>query len=239
MTAEAPAPTPPEMGLFARAWGVITAPGATMAHVVAHPRPVGILFICALVIGLSAAAPMFTPAGQQAVLDSQVEARNAMGRPMSDQEFATMQRIAPYFPYFTIGQTLIFLPVFSLIIAGLAWVAFNTIMGGTASFKQVLAIVTHSSVIGSLGAALGAPIQVLQSKVTAGGPFNLGALLPMLDQSSVFARFLGFTSVFQIWGFIVMGIGLAVLYRRKSVNIIIGLILAYSLIALGIMSAFS
>jgi hypothetical protein len=239
MTAEAATPTQPEMGLFARAWGVITAPGPTMARVVANPRPVGILFICALVIGLAAAAPMFTPAGQQAVLDSQVEARNAMGRPMSDQEYATMQRFAPYFAYFTIGQMFIFMPIFSLIIASLVWVVFNTILGGTASFKQVLAIITHSSVIGTLGAVLGAPIQVLQSKVTAGGPFNVGALLPMLDQSSVIARFLGITSVFQIWGFIVMGIGLAVLYRRKSAGIIIGLIAAYALIAMGIMAAFS
>jgi hypothetical protein len=182
---------------------------------------------------------MFSAAGQQAALDSQVQARDAMGRPMSDQEYATMQRITPYFAYITIGQMFIFLPIFSLIIAGLLWVVFNTILGGTASFKQVLAIVTHSSVIGTLGAVLGAPIQVLQNKVTAGGPFNLGALLPMLDQSSIPARFLGFTSVFQIWGFIVIGIGLAVLYRRKSATIIIGLILAYSLIAMGIMSAFS
>ena len=239
MTAEAATPAQPEMGLFARVWGVITAPGATMAQVVANPRPVGILFICALVFGLAAAAPMFTPAGQQAALDSQVETRNAMGQPMSDAEYATMQRIAPYFAYITIAQMFVFMPIFSLIIASLLWVVFNTILGGTASFKQVLAIITHSSVIGTLGAVVGAPIQVLQSKVTPGGPFNIGALLPMLDPSSILARFLGFTSGFQIWGFIVMGIGLAVLYRRNSTGIIIGLIAAYTLIAMGIMSAFS
>jgi hypothetical protein len=182
---------------------------------------------------------MFSQAGQQAVLDSQVEARNAVGRPITDQEYAMMQRFAPYFAYFTIGQMFIFMPVISLIIAALSWVIFNTILGGTASFKQVLAIVTHSNVIGTLGAVLGAPIMVLQSKVTPGGPFNLGALVPFLDQSSIVTRFLGFTSVFTIWGFVVTGIGLAVLYRRKSANIAIGLIVAYTLIALGLMSAFS
>jgi hypothetical protein len=239
MTATADAPTKPDMGLFARIWGVIAAPRATMEWVVANPRPVGILFICALVLGLAAAAPMFTEAGQQAVLDSQVEARNAMGRPMSDQEYATMQRFAPYFSYFTIGQMFIFLPIISLVITALCWVVFNTVLGGTAAFKQVLAIVTHSNVIGTLGAVLGAPIQILQNKVTPGGPFNLGALVPFLDESSVVARFLSFTSVFTIWGFVVTGIGLAVLYRRKSANIAIGLIVAYTLIALGLMSAFS
>jgi hypothetical protein len=210
-----------------------------MERVVASPRPFGILFICALVLGLAAASPMFSQAGQQAVLDSQVEARNAMGRPMSDQEYATMQRFAPYFSYFTIAQMLVFMPIISLIITALCWVVFNTILGGTASFKQVLAIVTHSSVIGTLGAVLGAPIQVLQTKMTPGGPFNLGALAPFLDQSSVVARFLSYTSVFTIWGFVVTGIGLAVLYRRKSANIAMGLIVAYALIALGLMSLFS
>lgn len=239
MTAEAPSSAKPEMGLFARAWGVVTAPRATLESVVASPRPIGILFICALVLGLAAAAPMFTEAGQQAVLDSQVEARNAVGRPMSDQEYATMQRFAPYFAYFTIGQMFIFMPIIALIISALCWVVFNTILGGTAAFKQVLAIVTHSNVIGTLGAVLGAPIMMMQNKVTPGGPFNLGALVPFLDQASLIARFLGFTSVFTIWGFAVTGIGLAVLYRRKSANIAIGLIAAYTLIALGLMSAFS
>jgi hypothetical protein len=239
MTATADAPTQPGLGLLARAWGVITAPRATMEWVVANPRPVGILFLCALVLGPAAASPMFSEAGQQAVLDSQVETRNAMGRPMSDQEYATMQRIAPYFAYFTIGQMFIFLPIVSLIIAALCWVVFNTILGGTASFRQALAIVTHSFVIGTLGAVLGAPIQILQNKVTPGGPFNLGALVPFLDASSLVARFLSVTSVFTIWGFIVTGIGLAVLYRRKSANIAMGLIVAYTLIALGLMSAFS
>jgi hypothetical protein len=60
----------------------------------------------------------------------------------------------------------------------------------------------------------------------------------MLDPASPLARSLGVTSVFTVWGLIVMGIGLAVLYRRKSVNIAIGLLVVYALIVFGLMSAF-
>ena len=238
MTASTPPPAPAEMGLFARAVGVLTAPRDTMERIVAVPRPVGILFLVALVVALAAATPMFTTAGQQAALDNIVQAREASGRPMSPDEMAGMERFVPYFGYFTILQIFVGLPIISLIIAALCWVAFNTIMGGTASFKQVLAVVTHSQVIGAVGAVIGAPIQMMQSKFTAGGPFNLGALAPMLDETSALARLLGATSVFTIWGLIVTGIGLAVLYRRKPGNVAIGLVVAYLLIAFALISAF-
>ena len=128
------------------------------------------------------------------------------------------------------------MPVMTLIFSGLYWVIFNTVLGGTAAFKQVLAIVTHSQVIPAIGTAIGVPIQMMQGKMTAGGPFNLGVLVPMLDENSPIATLLGATSVFAIWGTVVTAIGLAVLYRRKALSIAIGLIVAYLLIGYTIIS---
>ncbi len=228
----------PDLGLFARIAGVLTAPRATFERVVASPRPVLILLVVAIVVGLAGAVPQFSEAGQQAILDAQAAARESMGRPMSADEYAVMERLAPYFPYFTLGQILIFLPIFCLVIAALCWVAFNTVLGGAATFKQVLAIVTHSQVVGALGAVVAAPIQALQGTVTAGGPFNLGVLVPMLDESSTLARLLGITNVFTIWWLVVMAIGFGVLYRRKSTNVAIGLIVAYGAIAYTLIAVF-
>lgn len=238
MTASTPPPAPAEMGLFARALGMLTAPRATYESVIANPRPIGILFIAAVLIAIAAATPLFTVSGQQAWLDSVTQAQAASGREMSPEATAGLERFAPLVGYFALGQIFIGLPIFALILSGLSWVAFNTIMGGTASFKQVLAVVTHSNVPGAVGAILGLPIQLMQSTMSPGGPFNLGALAPMLDPASPLARSLGVTSVFTVWGLIVMGIGLAVLYRRKSVNIAIGLLVVYALIVFGLMSAF-
>ena len=43
----------------------------------------------------------------------------------------------------------------------------------------------------------------------------------MLEEGSFLARFLGFVNVFTIWGLIVLAMGLAVLYHRKTLNIAI------------------
>jgi hypothetical protein len=238
MTATIPPPAPAELGLFARVVGMITAPRATYESVIAKPRPVGILFIAAVAIAIAASAPMFTTTGQQAWLDAMVQGQADAGRPMSPEGAAGLERFVPYLGYVTLAQVFIALPIFALILAALCWVAFNTIMGGTASYKQVLAVVTHSNVPGALGALLGLPITLMQTTLSPGGPFNLGALAPTLDPASTLARFLSVTSVFTIWGLVVMGIGLAVLYRRSSTNVSIALIVVYTIIVFGIMSAF-
>ena len=45
---------PSDPGLVARAIGILTSPRATFEKVVANPRPVGILFLVAVVIALGA-----------------------------------------------------------------------------------------------------------------------------------------------------------------------------------------
>jgi hypothetical protein len=231
------APPPPETGLLGRALGMLTAPRATFEGVVAKPRVVGILFLVALVTALATGLPQFTAKGRQIAVDSQVEmTERFLGRSLTAEEYTAVESRSRYGGYFAIIGTFIALPVFSLIFAGLYWVAFNTIMGGTGSFKQVLAIVTHSSVPGAVGAVVGAPIMYIQGEMSQGGPFNLGALAPMLDERSTIAMVLSSTNVFMLWGLVVTAIGLAVLYRRKTMNIAIGLVVAYFLIAYTITS---
>jgi hypothetical protein len=227
------------MSLLSRAIGVITSPKATFERVMATPRPVGILLLVAVVISLAGALPQLSESGRQATLETQVEqGERWRGRPLTDEEYAQTEKMSQYSAIVAVVGTFIGLPIMSLIFGGLYWVVFNTILGGAASFKQVLTIITHSQVIAALGAAIGAPIMYMQGKVTAGGPFNLGALMPGLDENSALASFLGFTSIFTIWGLIVTAIGLAVLYKRSSRNIALGLIVAYTAIAYTVISLF-
>jgi hypothetical protein len=112
-------------------------------------------------------------------------------------------------------------------------VGFNAILGGTATFKQVLGIVTHSQVIMALGALVSAPIQYAQDVATPAGPFNLGVLAPMLDPDGFAASLLGMLSVFQLWSVIVSAIGLAALYHRRLRNVAIVLLAVHVLITAG------
>ena len=226
-----PAPLP---GLLARAVGVVVAPTAMFEKIVQTPRAAGILFFVAALMAVAVGGPQLTERGRQAALDMQVQQTEKLsGQAVSDQQYATMEKMSRYGAYFVAGSMLIFLPVMALIVAAVYFVIFNALLGGTATFRQVLAINTHSMVITALGTLLGAPIQYFKGVVTNAGPFNLGALVPMLPERSFLANFLGSISVFTVWGIIVTSIGLGVLYKRKSVNIAIGIFIVMGLIAGG------
>jgi hypothetical protein len=239
MTDASPTPVPAK-GLLDRIIGVITSPKATFEAVVAHPRPVGVLFVCALIIGLSTGLPQLTERGRQAAIDQSVEMMERMfNRPLTEQEMTGIERQASFGAYGQLIGSFFSLPIMSLLLAAVYFVIFNAILGGSALFKQVLAVVTHSWVIPALGAAISAPVMYLQGTMTMAGPFNLGVLVPMLDENSFLAKLLGFTNIFTIWVIITVAIGFAVLYRRKTQNIAIGLALAYLLIVGGGIAAWN
>ena len=228
---DAAATAAPAKGLLARIVGMFVSPRATYEAVVAHPRPVGVLFVSAVVIGLATGLPQFTERGQQAALDAQVQAIEQLTRqPVSDEMYQQMRGRAQFGAISQIVGALVSLPVMCLFFAVVYWVIFNAILGGTATFKQVLTVVTHSQVIGALGAAVSAPVMYMQGSLSMAGPFNLGMLVPMLDETNLIAKILGATSVFMLWSLVVLAIGFSVLYRRKTQNIAMALLLAYFLI---------
>ena len=68
---------------------------------------------------------------------------------------------------------------------------------------------------------------------------NVAALLPMLDDRSLVARFLGAVDLFQIWWLMVLAIGLGVAYRKRTRPIAIalfGIYVAIALVAAAVMS---
>ena len=221
----------PAKGLFARALGMFTAPKATFQSVVAHPKPAGILFLSIVLIAGTTVLPQFTATGKQLVLDTQVKAAEraaeARGQTLTEDQIARFDSFASFTPYITLAGILIFVPIVTMIFAGLYWLLFNVILGGTATFRQVLAVVAHPAIIGAAGTVIGTPIMYAQGKLSNVGPFNLGALAAGADPTSFFAHFMGAISIFQIWSLLVTAIGLAVLYRRKTGGIAATLMFIY------------
>ena len=95
-------------------------------------------------------------------------------------------------------------------------------MGGEASFKQVFAVMTHAGVISASRPVVRRAVQLLP-RIRRAAPTNLGALLPMLDETSFLGTLFGMIDLFIIWWLIVLAIGLAVLYRRRTQPIAITL----------------
>lgn len=220
------------MNVFSRFVGIITAPRATFASVVAHPKWLGMYLLTATIIAFGAALPMTTEAGKQAALDQQVSSMESLGFQVSDQMYEEMRKRMSLAAYQTGGSIFIFGIVVSLVVAGILWAIFNAAMGGEATYKQILAVLIHAGVISALGQLFTGPINYFRGAVTSAT--SLGALLPMLDDQSFIGKLAGMLDIFVVWWLLVIAIGLGVLYRRKTQPIAITLFGIYAVIIVAI-----
>lgn len=222
-------------GVFARAIGIITSPKATFEQVVRAPHAIGILALVALLIGASTSAFSFTEKGRQAQLEYQVQQMERFVT-VTDEMYARMeeqsQKQAAYAPFLAIVGTFVIFPVIILIVSGVLYAIFNAIMGGTAQFKQVMAVTSHAWVVPTLGAIFGGIMNFARGSVSS-SVANLGMLLPMLKEGSFVANLAGAVDLFQIWFVLTLAIGLGVLYKRKTSGIATGLFIVYAIIAIG------
>jgi Yip1-like protein len=226
MATSAPGPK----SLAARAIGVLTSPRDTFASVAAHPKWFGILAVTTVIVAIFTTLPMTTPAGRQAAIDQQVTQMQSFGMTVNDQMYEQLEKGAGRMPYMTGGSVIVVTPIFAVIIAGILFAIFNAAMGGEASFKQVFAVLVHAGVISALSTIFSGTVNYFRGAI--GSIANLGALLPMLPENSFAGRLLGMIDVFLIWYIVVLAIGLAVLYRRRTQPIAIALLSFYGVIAI-------
>jgi hypothetical protein len=224
----APAPK----NLVARFIGILFSPKETFQAVAASPKVLGMLLTVSILTGVFTALPMTTDAGKQAALDQQVQSMKSLGFQVTDQVYDQMQKGAGRLPYTTGIGAFVFIPIVSLIFAGILFAIFNAALGGEASYKQVYSVYIHSGVIGVASAAVSGVVNYFSGH--AGSVANLGALLPMLEEKSFVANLLGTVDIFIIWSVIVLAIGLGVLYKRRTQPIAISLLSVYAVIALAI-----
>jgi hypothetical protein len=224
---EPPSTPPADLGLLSRAMGVLFSPTATFRAVLARPRSVGIVFLVCVVLGLSSGLPLLSKTVQQSFVEAQMTAATRGNEPPPPATRQMFENIAPYAGYIAMGQMFIVVPVITLLTAGLYWLLFNVILGGTADYKYVLAIVAHSNVVFALGVLLAAPIILMNGIGSQAGPFHLGGLVSALDPTSPIARLFNGLTVFGIWQTIVTAIGLGLLYRRTTFGVAVPLMIIY------------
>ena len=219
--------------LLARLAGVVHSPRATFERIVARPRWFGAMAVVFGCLALGQFILLSTESGQQAMLDQQLRQAEQWTGTVNEQQYQTYERMAPYNRFIASGATLVMGPLISFAIAGILLGIFNAVLGGNASYKQVLAILAHSGAVQLLQAAFTLPLNYLRESMS--GATNLGVFAQMfLDDNSVVARFFGMIDLFIIWGLIVTAIGLAVLFKRRTAPIFWSLMGVYILIAIGI-----
>ena len=173
---------------------------------------------------------MATEVGQRAIFNQQLEQMEASGRHLSDAQVQTFERMLPYYKYFAFIIQLVIFGLGGVIVAGLALGVFNALLGGDASFKQVFAVVAHSGMVLTLGGLFTLPLDY--ARETVASPTSLTVFLPMLEDNTFLAKFLGSFDLFRIWWAMNLAIGLGVLYRRRTGPIATTLLIIYAALAL-------
>jgi hypothetical protein len=120
--------------------------------------------------------------------------------------------------------------VITLVVVGILYAVFNALLGGSASFTQVAAVVAHSGAVTLVQQLFIAPLNYVRESMSSAT--NLGVFVPFLDEGNIVARFLGVIDLFIVWWLLVMAIGLGVLYRRRTAPIFWSFIGIYVIIAL-------
>lgn len=238
MTETATVDAAPQPGILARFVGIITSPKATFEAVVRKPNTIAILALVAFLIGASQSAMNLTEKGRQASIDFQVQQIEKFGMTVNDQMYEQMAARQKYAVYTSFLGTFIGFPIFLIVCSGILYAVFNAIMGGTAEFKQVTAVVAHSMVISAIGAIFGFIMNMARGSITTSHA-NLGMLLPMLPENSFAANFAGAIDIFTIWWIVALSIGLGVLYKRKTSSVATGLLVVYGVIAICVAYFFS
>lgn len=231
VSAQSTAAPVPSGGLLARAFGVLTSPRATYAGIAAHPKALGILVLTALIMATASVTFFSTAVGKQVLLDQQVKTLESFGIKMPPEAYQQMEErmSRPYTPYVTAASQIVFAPIIVLVISGLALAIFNAILGGNATFRQVFAVVAHSSIITAVSQLFVLPLDYMRE--TLASPTALSVFVPFLEETSFAARFLGALDLFLMWWMLNLAIGLGVLYKRRTGPIATGLLITYVVIA--------
>lgn len=223
----------PLPGVFARFIGIITSPKATFEAVVRNPRWVGMLMLICVLSGANQFALTSTERSRQAMLEMQVKQMEKMGVTVTDEMYTRMQtqQTSPIARVFALVGVFIFFPLFLIFLpAAIFYAVFNAIMGGTAQFSQIVAVLTHSWVVLTIAGFLTTGMALASGTVQT-SVANLGVLLPMLTEGSFAANLAGSIDLFRVWFVIVLAMGLGVLYKRKTANIAMGLFTVYAILA--------
>ncbi|MGH9387613.1 MAG: hypothetical protein ACRD2N_25415 [Vicinamibacterales bacterium] len=211
-----------------RAVGVLWHPRQTMAAVVQDPSFITVWVVVLLVVAACGVSILSTAVGQQALVDERVRTTEMIGGHVDDAAYAELLARPPITAYLTSGGRLLVTPPATLIVAA-GLVGLAAIGRMRLSFMVVLAIVVHASTVLALQQVIAVPAQLVRESLAS--PTSLVALMPMAEDGTWFARWLGAIDVFGIWWVGLIAVGLAAATGRSAVGWLWRLSAAYLVVA--------
>ncbi len=222
------------ISLFQRMMLVFTDPGKAFAGLAANPRWTG-AFLIVVITGLVATQMTFPyimeaqrEAFQQNVSDVPPEQAERMMERFSPENEASQRIWMVITPI--IGGILEL-----LILAGLFTFGCSFLLGGEASFKQVMAVVSHTLLIRVPKALLVTPLILMKGSMAVST--SLAVLLPVDRWMTPLGILLQQADIFKLWGISLLITGLAVVYRfskSKVAALVIGLFIFWVIVQVGV-----
>lgn len=189
-----------------RVTGLLWHPRQTMTDVVRHPA-FGVVWVMLLVVlAVCALGLLSTAVGRQALVDERVRVVEALGGRVDDAAYAALQANPPWLVYLTSGGRLLLTPAITLLVAG-GLMALAALDGVKVRYAVALAIAVHASVVLAVQQLVATPLLYLRESLTS--PTNIAGVLPMLDEGSLPARWLGSIDLFGLWWVWLLAVGLA------------------------------
>jgi hypothetical protein len=184
-----------------------------MAAVAHAPASLATWSVILIIWACCAAWLLSTEVGQQALVDERVRSVESLGGTVSDAEYSAMQANPPWWVYFSSGGRVLLFPLTTLAVAaGLVLVSRRS--GRPATFAQALSVAVHASVVLVLGQLIATPLHYVRESLTT--PFNLAAVLPLMEAGSPVARVFGSIDVFALWWAGLLALGLSALTGRQA-----------------------
>lgn len=125
-------------------------------------------------------------------------------------------------------------PLMGLITAGVYALLFRFGLGYTGQFRQYLSVTAYALLVPAMGALVLAPLRILVRDPQFS--LSLATLLPMGTEGFI-PTFLGFLDLFNLWAYILIGAGVAVISRKEEIGPSVGVSLGFALVMSALISA--
>jgi len=220
------------MNVFDKIIGIFVSPQETFQEINKKPNWL-VPFIIIVIVTLISQYLLL-----DITLNDQIEAMKARGMTGEQMQMAQDRMQGPM-KYIGFIVAPIFILLAWLILSGILLFTGNTVMGGKAKFVNVLAVVSWSSVIGIVQAALRTYL-IISKGTSFGVTTSLAILLPtpqIGESKTILYRLLSRFDIFTIWTLILWIIGLSVVYNfstKKSATMVLTLWTIYILFVVGV-----
>ncbi|MFC1500387.1 Yip1 family protein [Candidatus Zixiibacteriota bacterium] len=188
---------------------VFTEPAQAFANIAAHPAWIG-AFLLVLLAGL-----VSTQATFPYLMEAQEQAFQQSPNMTAEQTEMMLQRFNPERETTQRIQMSLLAVVFGflelIVLAGLFTFGCSFLLGGEATFKQVMAVVAYSLLVRVPRVLLLTPLILLKKSMSVSS--SLAVLIPMDQWMTPLGVLLMQVDFFKIWGIVLLITGLATLYR--------------------------